>query len=281
MILVDVSQTLMRNLYIQHKRDKEINEEMVRHMVLNSLRALNTKFTEKYGEMIICCDSSNSWRKEFFPLYKVNRKKTREESEIDWMVAYSLFEKIIDEITDYLPYKVIKIDGAEADDIISVMTERFHDEDKILIVSSDKDFLQLQRLSNVDQYSSRDKNFLVIPDPEDFLIDHIISGDPGDGVPNMLSPDDTFVTDTTQTRITKKRREELKEMIARGSFLVPDIGARYHRNKTLIDLSDVPEDVRKSTIDMYENSKKKSKRILMGYFMDNGLRELTERIEEF
>ena len=187
-ILVDFNQVAISNLMISLKMGhiNEVDEGMLRHMILNSLRFNRNKFNEKYGELVICCDGRNTWRRDVFPYYKRNRKESRAASGYDWALIFEILNTIKGELTEHFPYKVVHLDRAEADDIIAVLARNWIDE-KVLILSGDKDFMQLQKYENVDQYSPVQKKFLRVKNPQEFLFEHIARGDLGDGIPNCLS----------------------------------------------------------------------------------------------
>ena len=84
MILVDFNQVCISNIMQDIKSNSDIEEDLVRHMILSSLLMYKQKFSQQYGELTICCDSPKSWRKEVFPFYKANRKNYRESSDFDW-----------------------------------------------------------------------------------------------------------------------------------------------------------------------------------------------------
>ena len=140
MILLDFNQIALSNIFIQ-----KLNEEnMIRHMILNSIRMYNKKYRDEYGQMVICCDGMNTWRREYFPEYKANRKKHRETDDSqDWNEVFRVLDLVRTEIKEYLPYKVLHMDGCEADDIIGALTlktQEFGQDEPIMIISSDKDF---------------------------------------------------------------------------------------------------------------------------------------------
>jgi hypothetical protein len=200
MILLDYSQVVISNLmaHIGTKQQTELNEDVVRHMVLNSLRKYNFTYGKKYGDVVICCDDTNYWRKDFFPLYKSHRKKDREDSVHDWNAIFEIVNNLKQELRDHMPYIVLQISRAEADDIIGSLCEEFGsytktDLEPILIISGDKDFTQLQKYANVYQFSPMTKKFMTTDNPERFLREHIILGDTGDGIPNIFSDDDALV----------------------------------------------------------------------------------------
>tara|TARA_R110000744_G_scaffold151290_2_gene264712 strand:- start:117 stop:953 length:837 start_codon:yes stop_codon:yes gene_type:complete len=278
MILLDFSQVCLSNILASGNKDFSV--DLVRHQVLNSIRGFKSRFS-KYGELVICCDDKNYWRKKIFPYYKASRKKTREESSLDWAAIFNTLHTIKAEIKDNLPYAVLQVESAEADDIIAVMVERYSNE-KIMIVSGDKDFSQLQRYKNVSQYSPITKKFIKVGDPLSYLFEHVIRGDAGDGVPNILSNDDTFVAGTRQKPLTKKRVSAMIEDMVRG--VTPfdgEVKRNYLRNIHLIDLARIPEDIRKQVIDIYGNYQRNDRSMILGYFIKSRLKNLMTDIQEF
>jgi len=282
MILIDNTQLLLSTIFAQVKDISTIDEEMVRHIALNTYRMYRTKFKGKYGEIVLCQDA-NSWRKEVFPHYKANRKKDREGSKAKWDHALSIMSKIRDEVRDNFPYKHMRISRCEADDVIGVLAKHFHKHEPIIIVSSDKDFAQLQQYPGVEQYSPTTKNKVVYKDPIATLNEHIIRGDSGDGVPNVLSEDDCFIVDgKRQKPITAKRLAELQESLGSDNlFFNETIRKNWERNKTLIDLSKIPPDVEAEIINKWEQPHDSSRSKLINYFMEHRLKNLMECIDEF
>lgn len=282
-ILVDLNQVLIANLMQQINYDPKmkLDENLIRHMVLNSLRSYSKQFKSKYGDLVICCDSKTYWRREYFPFYKANRKKDREKSNLDWNLIFQTLNKIRDELKTNFPYRVLEIEGAEADDIIGVLAARLSSNEDILILSSDKDFAQLQKYSSVSQYSPILKRFIKNENPLSYLKEHIIRGDRGDGVPNFLSSDNVFVIGERQKVINKKR---LTEWINSNytEFCVTDTMLRgYKRNQTLVDLDYTPEIIKSKIVDAYDNTKPNSRQKLLTYFIENRLKNLIPIIDEF
>lgn len=282
MILVDFNQVCISNFMMQvgNHTNLKIEEDLVRHMVLNTLRMVHTKFKEKYGEMILCADSNRYWRRDFFPHYKANRKKDRESSDVDWNALFKFLNMLRDEIKENFPYKVLKVTGAEADDVIGTLVKHFHDkEDKILIVSSDKDFVQLQKYSNVAQWSPKTKNFIRTSDPKAYVFEHILKGDRGDGIPNFLSADDTFVTNKRQKPLSSKKIELVKVngIESVGQSALPG----FYRNQQLVDLDYIPVELQEQIILEYDNVVPPSRSKLLNYFVKHKLKNLTESIGDF
>lgn len=282
MILVDLNQVMISNLMMQigNHTNIEIEPNLIRHMVLNSLRSYRSKYKEKYGELVICCDNRHYWRKEIFPYYKAGRKKTREASEIDWTKVFETLNIIRDEIKDNFPYKVIDIQGAEADDIIGTLARKYHAHEKILVLSGDKDFMQLQRYPNVDQFSPIMKRWLRTDDPMAFLKEHVIKGDRGDGIPNFLSSDDVFVVGGRQRPVSKKK---LETWIGSDpeQFCDENMLRNFKRNEQLIDLTKTPQSIVDDIINTFENYEVPSRSGLLNYFVQNKMKLMLDSIQEF
>jgi len=279
-ILVDFNQVAISNLMVSLKMNNsnDVEEDMLRHMILNSLRFHRAKFTEEYGELVICCDGRNTWRRDVFPFYKRNRKETRAASGYDWNHIFETLNKIKSEINDHFPYKVVHLDRAEADDVIAVLAKHWTRDENVLILSGDKDFMQLQKYKNVKQYSPVLKKILRTDNPQEFLFEHIGRGDKSDGIPNCLSKDSVFVSGERQSPITKKR---LSEWMQKGKvdYKNGDIG--FDRNRRLIDFDYIPEDLEKNITKSYEDAPVVNRSELFPYFVSNRLSNLMEHITEF
>jgi|TARA_A100001515_G_scaffold118408_1_gene100653 hypothetical protein len=264
--------------------NKVNDENMLRHMMLNSVRMYNKKFRDQYGQMIICCDGANNWRRGYFPQYKANRRKSRDDSGFDWAEAFRIMHKVKDEIKENFPYKVIHLEGCEADDIIGTMvehTQEFGQYEEVMIVSSDKDFLQLQKYDNVRQWSHILKKEIKDPHPKLNLIDKILSGDTGDGVPNVLSGDDTFVNGERQTPLSKKKKQAIIEDLSDGELLYAASWYRnYQRNETLIDLTKTPNDLKNKIVDEFWITVFNEGKALP-YLINNNMKQLIGSVEEF
>ena len=282
-ILVDLNQIAISNLMVSintYNKNQEINEDLLRHMVLNSLRAYKVKFGEKYGDLVICCDGRHYWRRDIFPFYKAGRKKDRAASTLDWTLIFETLNKIRDEIKEYFPYIVLDVDRAEADDIIAVVVQHTSPFEKKLILSGDKDFMQLQQHNNVDQYAPVQKKFLRTDSPRAFLKEQIIRGDRGDGIPNCLSSDDVLVKGERQKSISKKK---LSGWMASDpeDWNDPKQLRGYRRNEQLIDLDFVPQEIRDDILVQYTNGVSGDRSKLFNYFIKYKLKNLMESIQEF
>ena len=283
MILVDFNQVVISNFMIQVGAHTNIplDESMLRHMILNTLRFNRNKFNKEFGELVICADDRNYWRRRMFPYYKAARKKSREDSEMDWSSIFNSLNKIREELKEFFPYKVIQIETAEADDIIGAIVHLEGRElnigEPILILSGDKDYVQLHKYANVKQYDPTRKRWIRHENPDEFLYEHILKGDASDGVPNVLSADNCFVVNTRQKPVTKKRIAEWRTPENRNE----EVQRNFKRNEMLIDLSMIPEDIKNEAIDKYNSDDVNDRSQLLNYFIKNRLRHLMENIQEF
>jgi len=281
MILLDYSQIALSNIIVQKLND----ESMIRHMILNSIRMYNKRYREEYGQMVICADGMNTWRKDYYPYYKAKRKKNREESSQDWNEIFRILHTVRDEIKENLPYKVVHMEGVEADDIIAslvLQSQEFGMNEPMMIVSSDKDFIQLQKFNNVKQFSPIQKKMVKDDNPRTYLFNHIMKGDTGDGIPNVLSDDDTFVSDKKQTPLRKTRIAEWLENSDNLRDFMDDVTYRnYQRNKKLIDLTEVPETIQQNIIYNYNEQKVAMKMRVLNYLIKKRCNQLIEVVEEF
>ena len=261
MILVDLNQVLLAGLMAQIANQKpkvNLEEGLVRHMVLNIIRTHLRNFREQYGEVVLCCDNRKYWRKDFFPFYKAHRKKAREKSDLDWHLIFDMLAKFKLELKENFPYKVIDVEGAEADDIIGTLAPRHVMHEDVLIISSDGDFLQLQMYNGrsqytIKQYNPAQKKFVISHDPVKELKMKIINGDSGDGIPNILSSSDTFVTGQRQKRMTEQKMEKYLNEEYVNYDTIANTG--FARNQVLIDLRNIPNDIKDKIINMYDETK--------------------------
>lgn len=275
---------MLSNLMMQmgSHTNMKIEPDLVRHMVLNSIRMYLNKFKDEYGELVIACDNRRYWRRDVFPYYKANRKKDRDKSDLDWQGIFDCMKMIREELAEYFPYRIIDVDGAEADDVIGSLAMHFGDDmmNPILILSADKDFIQLQKFMNVRQYDPIRKKFVSHNNPTMYTKEHIMRGDAGDGVPNFLSPDNCLVVGTRQKPITTKKLEQWLKMPPE-TFDNNEMIRNYKRNQQLIDLSFIPEDLKTKIINEYETQKNKTRSKLFNYFVQFKLKNLMENIQEF
>ena len=288
MILIDYTQVVLGSIIVSLNRGEDLDDKLVRHITLNNLRYYRNRFKEEYGELVICTDNKHYWRRDYFPNYKANRKKGRESSPYDWNEIFSAVNMIRDELDIYFPYKVLHIDGAEADDIIAVVLLN-RAEDKNIIISSDKDFIQLHRES-ISQYSPVTKKVLNGENPQAYLKEHIIKGDRSDGVPNVLSSDDTFISEKRQKPIRKTTivtlLEAMNEYDPETLYQIAkcnkDTWVRnWQRNETLIDLTKIPEEIVENILYEFDGQVEGYRNNLLNYFIDNKLNSLIKEIQEF
>lgn len=287
MIILDLNQVMISNLMAQigNHTDMSIDENLFRHMVLNTIRSLRQKFSS-YGELVIACDDKRSWRKSVFPHYKANRKKSREQSEIDWTSVFETLNKIKFELKQYFHYRVIQVEGAEADDVIATIVSAngdllYRNSEKIVIVSGDKDFRQLHRYVNVEQYDPVNKKQIKEENPEKYLKELIITGDRGDGIPNILSQDNCLVDGIRQKPIQSKKLAVWLNSDISEFCNTTELMTNWKRNKLLIDLNLTPADIKDKILEEFDNQRNKPKDKIFNYMINNRMNVLIEHINEF
>jgi hypothetical protein len=300
MIIVDFNQTAISTLMAElaGRTDVEIRKDLIRHMIINAIRSYKVKFGAEFGELVIACDNRKYWRKDKFPYYKASRKKARQDSGFDWKLIFDTLSEIRAELHQFFPYQVIDVEGAEADDVIAVLalwtqTNDFKNSvglfgepepQPVLILSGDHDFIQLQKYKNVSQFSPIHKKWIK-PDQsiQHYLMEHIIKGDKGDGIPNILSADDTFTTDARQRPITTKKMEPWLS-INPDEFTThvdTETARNFQRNRYLIDFEYIPDTVRNNIIGAWQDQPRKDKSQLLNYFMEHKMKNLIDSLGDF
>ena len=282
MILIDYNAVAIGNLVVQRL---DVEENLLRHMILNSIRMYRQKFQNEYGEVVIVADGAGNWRRDVFPQYKYKRRKNREESSIDWNEAFRIINMVRDEIRDHFPYKVMHMPKCEADDVIAKLaleTQEFGKHEPVMIISADHDFIQLHKYDNIKQYSPMLKKFVKDKNPRLYSMTHIFKGDGGDGVPNVLSDDNVFVDERRQTPVTKKKLDVWLEAEDLQKVMGDTIYRNYLRNKKMIDLTETPDAIKEEIINSFESQDpKKNKGKVFPYLVQKRCKRLVECVQEF
>ena len=285
MIICDIQQLIYANVMamVFKEKDTVLTENIIRHMTLNSIRLIKNMFHTKYGEIIIACDNKTSyWRRTLFPYYKAHRKELKEkQTQIDWPMINRSIDNIVQELADNFSYRVINVEGAEADDVIASLCSRFSNDMRypILIISRDHDFFQLHGNMNVEQYDWINRKYIRCDNPELTLKEHIIRGDSGDGIPNVLSLDNAIVMKMRQSPITTARLEKFLDFGFKNQD--QQIKRNYERNKHLIDFSFIPDEIHDRIHESFDRQENKPKKNLLNYFIAKRLKELTPLLNEF
>ena len=298
MILIDYSQVALATILTFQRELRGTESEvknLIRHVTLSTIKSYKKKYGKEFGQLVIATDGRKYWRKEVFAQYKAARKKARDASDLDWKLIFDTLSEMRDDLAKYFPYKVINVERAEADDIIAVMTKWVQENEliqeglmeepqKVLILSSDKDFKQLQADWNVKQWSPMQKKYVTASKREirDWMIEHIVKGDAGDGVPNIFSPDDIFLQEgVRQKRVSAER---LAEFIEKGKDACRNDGERrnWDRNEQLVNFAHIPADVENEIVQAYLNSKPNDdKMLIMNYLIENRCRLLLDELQDF
>ena len=276
MIIIDMNQMMISNLMTQIKK-AVLDENLVRHLILKNLSKYEKEYEGEYGEVVLAYDSKHYWRRDYFPYYKWSRKKDRKKSGLNWNSIFDLLNQIKNEIKENFHYKVVEVDGAEADDVIAVLCKHKKPKEKILILSGDKDFIQLHRYPGVKQYNPVTKRFVTSENPWTYIRQHVIKGDKSDGIPNFLSCDDTFVKGIRQRPISQKKLNVWVKQDPSVFCKSEEEYETYMRNLTLIDADYIPEDIQLDILKEYDSLNKIEKKFPHEYFHKHQLNELMER----
>tara|TARA_R110002153_G_scaffold40415_4_gene115745 strand:+ start:8227 stop:9063 length:837 start_codon:yes stop_codon:yes gene_type:complete len=277
MILIDYNAIAISNV-VAMKLD--VQEDMIRHMILNSIRMHRVRHKEKYGEIVICTDGGKNWRKDYFPQYKHKRKAARKESTMDWTELFRITNMVLQEIKENFPWKVVDVDECEADDVIGELcrlTQEFGQFENVMIISGDKDFAQLQKFDNVAQYSPVQKKYIVEDNPRLQIWNLVLKGDTSDGVPNVLSADNCF---TDEIRQTPLRQKNIDILIDDPMALGEEVFRNYTRNRKLIDLDYTPDEIKQRIRNIFE-AYSVPKQNIMNYLMEKRCRLLIECMADF
>lgn len=269
-ILVDFNSIVLQAIQSYSAKNNDLNPFLVKHLAINAIREIRKQFKFQYPNTTICFDNKKYWRKSFFPLYKIKRKINREKSNLDFEMIFPTLNELKIDIQNFFTYKTIDVSGAEADDSIAVLS-KFIQAD-VLIVSSDSDFKQLHDIPNLKQFSPKIRALIKEPNPSQFLLNKIIKGDPKDGVPNILSPNDCFATNTRQKTITQKKLNELIPIVDSLEY--------YNRNNTLLNLNLIPENIKLDIIEQFVSEKSVTKMDTLKYLRENNFIMLLQVIDE-
>jgi len=261
---------------------EELSEDLFRHTILNTLRMYRNKFKGQYGELVICGDGRKNWRREVFPNYKFKRGKSKSASDVDWNELYRIIYLVFDELGENFPYKTVLVEECEADDVIATLsqsTQEFGNNEPIMIVSADKDFVQLQKYDNVRQYSPMKKQFIIEKNPRKQLLELVLRGDASDGVPNVLSPDNSFSEGIRQTSL---RQATLDKLFDDLHCMGEEVYANYCRNKKLIDFEEIPETLKSEILNRFNGQDNwKNRKKVFPFLIEKRCGMLIEEIGDF
>ena len=304
MILIDYSQLFIAGAltfgsdFDKGRNAKEKQIDILRHTILNTLLSDKKKYGNEYGEIVIAVDDKEYWRRDYFPYYKQHRKKNREESKTDWKAVFDIGTQLREEFKEVFPFRFVQAPGAEADDIIATLvhysqeneTTRvgvFDDEPQpVLIKSSDGDFAQLHRWANVRQWNPIQKKYVTKSGKYD-LLEKILTGDTGDGIPNVKSPDNFFTLEDAprQGSITAKIKQDAREQYDKNQTVDlgnPEWNRNFTRNRTLIDFDYIPHAIYTKIVEAYQSTVPvKDKGKIFNYFVKHRCKNLMGSIQDF
>lgn len=266
----------------------------VRHYFLRLIVESMKKHTAEYGkDVVLAFDSLKGyWRKDEFPFYKFKRKDAKANMPFDMEFAKDCADALFHEMDERTHLRAVRVDNAEGDDVIASIVMAYGIErgeivdagnmPNFLIVSSDEDFLQLQRFQAVDQWASIRKTYVRTDDAKRALFDKIVRGDDGDSVPNVTSEDDIYVTKARrQTPITQKKLDAWYEEYMRTGQPPEAITTYWDRNRKMIDFSQIPALIQGQIVEAYTSAKRTSKMDFLGYMTEKKVKGFDEDLQFF
>jgi 5'-3' exonuclease len=231
----------------------EIFIEKYEKMYLKSIIDLIGKVTFANAKVIFCMDSprQNVWRMELTKEYKADRCDLTAKANFKptFEKTYSkIIPKIIKENTNI---SKLRLDKLEADDIIAVICkyyEKKYPDEKVYIVSGDKDFLQLGR-DNVIFINYKTKKPLILSEEQakEELKMKILNGDCSDNIVTIFPKDRKLLS-------LKKRKELIENDSSLQEYFKenPDIKKKYDINCQMIDFNYIPKDLKKNILVEYK-----------------------------
>ncbi len=288
--LVDFSQIVLSSIMATYKPTDLLTTDLIRHIVLNTLRSNVLKNKIKYPRIILCIDNGNGgyWRKKKAWYYKFKRSSQRDESGWDFDTIFNAMAMIRKEISENMPYWVMDIQGVEADDHIGVLTKYYVAKGvPVLITSSDGDFTQLHTDKLVRQWSPIQKKWVKPKhgSPEMDIMYKCIKGDRKDGIAPMKTTNCHY-THGDGRRAPPMRAEELRTLMTSNDeelqeLLTEEQYARYTENRELLDFEFIPQDIHDSIITQFEEQRPAARSKLMMYFASHKLDKLVACMSEF
>lgn len=225
--------------YTAQEKLPSVSTNMLRHLILNSILKVRRKFKAEYPELVIACDADHYWRKDEFKFYKAHRTAIKEADEFDWDAFNISFDIITEEIKQIFPYKVLMVDGCEADDIIGILAKKLSH--SMLVYAKDGDYHQTLKNPNVKLFNPYTQAFVERGDVKLLLEEKICRGDRGDGIPGIWSVENSFVDKIRQKPATQKKIDEFLKMYHECTNLESEEFKRFKENKKMIDFDSIPQ----------------------------------------
>jgi 5'-3' exonuclease len=291
-ILVDTANTFFRARHVVANGDLDTKIGLALHITLNSIKKAWNDFG---GDHVVFCLEGRSWRKDYYPKYKANRKITREKFTPAEEEADKEFWEAFDTFTTFVANKtnctVLQNERLEADDLIAGWVQS-HPDDQHIIISSDSDFAQLisptvsqyngitEVTTTIDGYLDKKGDTVIDkktkepkapPDPEWLLFEKCMRGDSSDNVFSAFP------------KVRKNKLIEAFEDRKNKGFVWNNIMLSkwvdhegnehrvkedYERNRQLIDLTQQPDGVKEHIFETIQKSTQNPKKIAqVGVFL--------------
>jgi len=295
MLIIDMGMEIHKTVFGNEDKFKKDelgnvpNYDIFAFYLLSSiLYKINLFGCSKENPVVIAVDSRKNWRKDYFESikqkyftnygakidlddygYKINRKK---DSKYDWNKIYEIANDVIDVLDKSTDVAVVRVERAEADDVIGVCAKYEANKGKqVYISSSDKDFRQLLiNCKNIHLWHPITKSWIEEEDPVRFMQILYLTGDPGDDVP--------------QTKPRMGPGTALKTIPNLPGLLAvdKDFRFRYETNLKLINFDFIPQDIQDDILKEYnKNHLQYSQMELLDFFSKYKIVQLIDRVNQF
>lgn len=241
------------------------NFTLWRYKVFEGIFMLLQKF-KSVDEVVIAVDDRNPWRKSYFPRYKESRKSKREKKEkIEWNTVFKEMDNLKKDLKHYMPFKVIKIRSAEADDVIAVIVKNV--QKNCIISSNDEDYKQLYS-KRVQIWNPMKRDYVKCDNPENFVITKSLTGQSKDDIFNVITPDNWGQTEGTIGKrkpgfgpksAEKVLNEGYEKWLSKNNNVEKfdikgiDYEKNFKRNRVLIDFNYIPNVIVSRIMEDYLN----------------------------
>lgn len=245
-LLIDFSHLSIRNLFADREIINNPNPEfnLHRHQLITSLLFLIKKFNP--NEVVLGIDNKLNWRKKLYTDYKAHRKAKRDQDVFPWDAYYTYLEELIQDIKDNFPFKVIEQRYAECDDIIAILCKYSPFSGENIVVTSDKDFVQLLSLPHVKIYDPIKRKFMEEKQPKIFLEAKILMGDKSDNIP-AIKP---RVGEKTAWKLANNKDE--LDALLHDAESGKAYRKNYKLNRILIDFNSIPDVIKTKVLKQYD-----------------------------
>lgn len=269
-LIFDLHNLIYRTLHIANFQvPEDIEFKYWKHIFMNSILTSIKRFEP--NRVILAVDGKKTWRKDIFPGYKEKRKAGRDKSTVDFKKFFPIMNDFISDMKSvFTNIYSIKVENAEADDIIAVIVMNELKTNNVTIISNDSDLKQLLKYKNVKIWNPIKKKFESSININTELEIKIIAGDNSDNIPGI------------KPRCGVKTAEKIIREGLDKHLNDDEIIKNYNRNKKLIDFNFIPKNIKDSILKEYKNYNKQkvNGRKVWEFFLKNKMKKHAEDLQQ-